>query len=135
MDNIQKFLADVDKIKKHDRADNGGNYSGERVCKKVCDLFSANNRSLGELGASFADYWMQTYVLKSSDMTNEPSSENLDKLASFQSLLDGDEEGTKSLSDSDFKELCDLVNYEAEDLPIDVLNDLMTIFVDKRALK
>lgn len=135
MDNIQKFLADVEKIKKHDRADNGGRYDGERVCRKVCDLFSANNRSLGELGASFGDYWMRTYVLPSNDLANEPSAANLDVIAAFQSLLDGDADGTKCLTDADFEALCELVNYEAEDLPIDVLNDLMIIFVDKKALK
>jgi len=135
MDNIQKFLADIDKIKKHDRADNGGNYSGERVCKGICDLFSRNNKELGELGASFADYWMQTYVLSSSDLSREPSDAAIDKIAAFQSLLDGEADGCACLTDDDLKQLCDLVNYEAEDLPLDVLNQLMTIFVDKQALK
>ena len=135
MDDIQKFLADVEKIKKHERADNGGRYDGGRVCRKISELFISNNRSLGELGASFSDYWMQTYVSHSNDPANEPSAANLDKLAAFQSLLDGDADGTSCLTNADFKELCDLVNYEAEDLPLDTLNQLMTIFVDKRALK
>ena len=139
MDSIQKFCSDIDKIMKHDRADNGGNYNGERACRKIGDFFSANNRGVGELGASFADYWMQTYIMTSADISNEPTADNINKLAAMQALLCAGEDGpapddVSCLTTDDWKELCSLVNYEAEDIPLDLLNTLMTVFVDKKAL-
>lgn len=134
MDSIQKFYTDIDKIKKHERADNSGKYDGGRACQKIGDFFCASNRSLGEIGASFADYWMQTYITPSSDPVNEPTDANVEKLAAFQALLEGSTEGTECLTTDDWKELCSLVNCEAEEIPLDLLNDLMTIFVDKKAL-
>lgn len=134
MDNVQKFYSDVDKIKKHDRADNGGNYSGERACQKIKTYFAGNNKSLTELASSFADYWYESYISSSENIENEPTEEHVDKLASMQALLDNEVEDTKSLSKKDFTELCNIVNCEAEDIPLDLLNDLMTIFVDNKAL-
>lgn len=134
MDDIQKFYSDVEKIKKHYRANNGGNYDGAAVCNEICDFFARNNSSLGGLGNAFAGYWMDTYINNSTNLHEEPSAENVDRLAAMQSLLDGSTDYTECLSDSDWHELCSLTNYEAEDLPIEVLNDLMAIFVDKRAL-
>ena len=50
----------------------------------------------------------------------------------MQSLLDNDGQQINNLSDKDLKELCQIVNMEAEDIPIDVLNSLMMIFVDRQ---
>jgi hypothetical protein len=58
---------------------------------------------------------------------------SIDKIGAMQSLLELDLEETKALSDNDWKELCSLTNYEAEDLPLDLLNDLMSIFLEKQA--
>lgn len=134
MDDIQKFYSDIEKIKKHERADNGGNYDGLRVCNTICDFFEKNNSSLAGLGTSFAGYWMDTYINSSEKMEEEPTAEHIDKLAAMQSLLEGSTDYTECLTQDDWKELCSLTNYEAEDLPIEILNDLMIIFVDKKAL-
>jgi len=134
MDNISKFLADIDKIKKHDRAEHNNNYDGERVCLQIQKLFISNNRSFESLAASFADYWMQNYIYASSDIKSEPSQDNINRIAALQSLLENSTDDTDCLTKKDWKELCSLVNMEAEDLPIDLLNDLMIIFVDHQAL-
>lgn len=132
MDNIQKFLSDAEKIKKHYRAEHPGKYSGTAVCEQICNLFIRNNRTYEQLAAAFAQYWMDTYILGSADQESLPTSENLDTLAAMQSLLDNDSQQINALSDKDLKELCQIVNMEAEDIPIDVLNSLMMIFVDRQ---
>ena len=100
MDNTQKLLSDIDKLKKHYRAEHNNEYDGEAVCKKI----------------------------------NEPSEENLARLAAMQSLLEGETEGTECLTDDDWHELCELVNEDAAELPLDALNNMMAIFVDKQSL-
>ena len=44
------------------------------------------------------------------------------------------EEDVKFLSREDWKSLCQLTNYEADSLPLDLLNSMMSVFVDKQAL-
>ena len=47
-------------------------------------------------------------------------------------------EGTRQLEDKlsaeDWSELCETVKYEAQDMPIDMLNDMMAVFLEKGAL-
>ena len=134
MTDLQKFFADSDRIKKRDRADNGGAYSAERATEKIIELFVSNNSGLGTLPDSFADYWKKSCIDVSADLENEPTRENMDKLGAMQSVLDGTTDFTECLSDDDWKELFALTNYEAEDLPEDVLEKMMMIFVEKQAL-
>lgn len=133
MDAIQKFYSDIEKIKKHARA--SSSYNGEEVCKEVCTFFEKENKAMPSLAKSFSDYWMQTYILNSADLEKEPSNANIDKLAAMQSLLNSSDENTECLTDSDWKELCSLVNYEAEDLPLENLSFMMSLFLEKQALK
>lgn len=135
MDNIQKFYSDVEKLKKHYRANNSS-YNGEAVCRQVQDLFAKNTRGMGSLGDSFSEYWLNTYILNSPNINEEPTAESTEKLCAMLSLLENsdDPKDTEALTKQDWKELCSLVNLEAEDLPIDLLNDLMIKFVDKQAL-
>ena len=133
MTDLQKFFADADRIKKHERADNGGSYDAVRATEKIIALFVSNNPNMGTLPDSFADYWKKTYIDSSANLENEPTSENLDKLGAMQSLLDGETFSTECLSNDDWKELCSLSNFEAEDLPMEALEKMMMIFVDKQA--
>ena len=134
MDSLQKFYSDAEKIKKHERA--SGSYSAGKVCEQIKELFERNNRSQGDLAASFSDYWLEEYINSSTDFENEPSDEHLDKLIAFQALLEmsQDERDTECLTKKDWKELCSLVNLEADELDLDLLNSLMTVFVSKGAL-
>ena len=44
MNDIQKFQADIKRIIKHDRADNGGVYDGVRASKTIAELFISSNK-------------------------------------------------------------------------------------------
>ena len=133
MTNIQKFYSDIEKIKKYERAQNPQSYDGEKVSLEIKSLFIKNNFSIKALAESFADYWFENYIRSSADIKSEPSDNSIDKIGAMQSLLELDLEETKALSHNDWKELCSLTNYEAEDLPLDLLNDLMSIFLEKQA--
>jgi hypothetical protein len=78
-------------------------------------------------------YWEKTYIYTSSDIQNEPTENNLNKLSSMLAFLSNSDENQELLTQEDWKELSELVNYEAEDLPLDVLQDLMGILVSKGA--
>ncbi len=133
MDSISKFISDIEKIKKHERSEHSSNYNGERVCLDIKKLFISNNRNIESLASSFADYWLQNYIYTSSDLKNEPTATNIDRIIALESILENSTDDTDCLTNEDWKELCSLVNMEAEDLPLDLLNDLMIIFVDKQA--
>ena len=135
MNDIEKFLSDVKRIKKHDRADNGGLYDPIRVCKSISELLQKKYSSdFADLPYSIVEYWQNTYILSSGDLQNEPSDEHLEKLASMVSFLEGNIHDTESLSESDWKEIADCVKWQAEDIEIDKLSSLMTILVEKKAL-
>lgn len=136
MDSIQKFYSDIEKMKKYHRSQNPGRYDGQAVCNQVAELFESNNRNAGALAHSFAEYWLNTYIMNSTQLEEEPTLQNQDKLAAMQSLLETseDQKDYEALTPEDWKELCQLTKYEAEDLPIDLLNDLMMIFVNTQGL-
>lgn len=133
MDNIQKLISDIEKIKKHYYAEHSNNYDGEKVCSQIKDLFAKSNRNLNIVAESFAEHWYDKYIASSVDIKNEPSQDNINRLAALQSIIDGEPEYTELLEDDDWKSLCETVSAEAEDIPIDTLNSLMSIFLDKKA--
>ncbi|MGP1587084.1 MAG: hypothetical protein ACTTHG_01935 [Treponemataceae bacterium] len=133
MTNIDKFYADIQRIKKHYRAENGY-YSGMEVCKQITDLFVSYNKDLGGLPYSIGEYWISNYIEKSKDIQNEPCDQNLDWLISILCFLNGKLEATQSLPKKDWKAIQEFINYEAETLPIGVLTDLMSILVEKKAI-
>ena len=133
MIDLQKFFADVERIKKRERAEHSDSYNSARVVESVIELFVSNNRDMTSLASSFADYWQKTYIDTSSQIEEEPTRENIDRLGAMQSLLDGESFATECLSDEDWKELSSLANFEAEDIPMEVLEKMMMIFVDHGA--
>ena len=137
MTNIDKFLADIQRVIKHDRADNGGRYDGARACRRIADLFAQNNRDVADLARSLADYWLNTYVLSSADLENEPSEENRQRLSAFQYFLDGEAEGQEAfqaLTADDWETLRDFVNDEAETMDLDRLQNMMSIVLENGGL-
>ncbi len=140
MDIIEKFYADIDRIKKHDRLDNGGDYDPTRTCKTICKHFAQLNKDLSPLPESIADYWFETYIIKSTNIKAEPTEKNITWLGATLCLLEGDffhqanDTEKEALSFDDWKEICTLVNCEAEDLPIEVLSSLMSVFTEKKVL-
>ncbi len=140
MDIIEKFYADVKRIVKHDRANNAGNYDGQRASKEVSKHFISLYRDLGELPCAIADYWEQTYIALSEKPTEEPSEKNITWLAASLALLEGNffelasDQEKEAFTKDDWKELCEMVNYEAEDLPLDMLTSLMSVFTEKKVI-
>ena len=135
MSDVSKFLSDIQRIKKHVRADNGGNYDGNKVCEQISRLFERNNRNVQDLAVSLSDYWFNTYVLASSDLANEPSEENMNRITAFQYFLDGDgEEDYSILTADDWETLRDFANDCAEDIDLDTLQGMMTIILNNGAL-
>lgn len=133
MTDIRKFLADVEKSKKICRQNNGSNYDYYKVAEDIRKHFNRASSCPTELPNTIFGYWENQYILNSPDLSYEPSSENLDKLAAMLAFLDNSDEMEELLTDDDWKEIGDLVGYEAEDLPIDILQDLMKILVDHGA--
>lgn len=133
MTDIRKFLADVQKSKKMCRQNNSGNYDYYKVADQIRKNFCRATSCPTELPDTIFGYWENQYVLCSPDLQNEPSDANLDKLAAMLAFLGNSDELQELLTDEDWQEIGDLVGYEAEDLPIDILQDLMKILVDHNA--
>lgn len=136
MDSTQKLLSDIQKIRKHYRAEHPDftAASADELCRQIARLFERTNRHAIDLAAPFADYWYNRYIKNSPEPQNEPTALHEQKLAAMQSLLDNDMEGTEVLEPEDWKELCAITSAQAQDLDLDLLNSLMSVFVDKQAL-
>ncbi len=136
MTTIDKFLSDIQKTIKYDRANNGGHYDAKRACTQIAKLFATNNRNLGSLAVSVGDYWLNTYILSSADLASEPSEENISKIKAFQSFCDSEEDADYSvLTADDWETLRDFVDDEAETLDLDSLQNMMSIILDNGALE
>ena len=133
MTDINKFLSDVEKIQKHDRQNNGGKSDYNRVKNDLRRLFERNAAAVGELADSVFEYWENEYIYRSADLDWEPNEDNRNRLAAYLAFLENSDEYQELISDDDWNELGRLVNFEAEDLDVDVLQDLMKILVSKGA--
>ena len=133
MTDINKFLSDVEKIQKHDRQNNGGKSNYDRVKGDLRRLFERYATAVGELADSVFEYWENEYIYRSADLAWEPNEDNRNRLAAYLAFLENSDEYQELISDDDWNELGRLVNFEAEDLDVDVLQDLMKILVSKGA--
>lgn len=134
MTDLGKFYADVQRCLKHERADHNGNYDGLRASRAIEKLFVSCNRGLENLTEPLAEYWEQTYILKSNKIEEEPQKANIDWLANMFALIDGELTADQNFSKKDWEEINDIVNAEAEDLPMDVLSSIMSTLVDRKIL-
>lgn len=133
MTDIGKFLSDIQRIKKHDRQNNGGNPDYNRIFRDLNSLFLRSTSCPADLARSVFEYWENEYIFNSQNQKEEPSEENSQKLAAMLAFLEDSDEFQNLLTQKDWQELRDLVNYEAEDLPVDVLQSLMRVLVEKGA--
>ena len=130
MTDIQKFSSDVKKIIKMNRFQDGS-LNLEDTCEKIIQQFERASSVPASLSGSVASYWKTTYIDTSNEQENEPTQEHLDVLSGFLSFLENSDENFDLISNSDWKELSELVNCEAETLPIEILQQLMSILVEK----
>ena len=133
MTDIGKFLSDIQRIKKHDRQNNGGNPDYNRIFRDLNSLFLRSTSCPADLARSVFEYWENEYVFNSQNQKEEPSEENSQKLTAMLAFLEDSDEFQSVLTQKDWQELRDLINYEAEDLPVDILQSLMRVLVEKGA--
>lgn len=133
MTDIGKFLSDIQRIKKHDRQNHSGNPDYNRIFRDLNSLFLRSTSCPADLARSVFEYWENEYIFNSQNQKEEPSEENSQKLAAMLAFLEDSDEFQNLLTQKDWQELRDLVNYEAEDLPVDVLQSLMRVLVEKGA--
>lgn len=133
MTDIGKFLSDIQRIKKHDRQNHSGNPDYNRIFRDLNSLFLRSTSCPADLARSVFEYWENEYVFSSQNQKEEPSEENSQKLAAMLAFLEDSDEFQNLLTQKDWQELRDLVNYEAEDLPVDILQSLMRVLVEKDA--
>jgi len=134
MSNISKFYTDVQRIIKHDRADHAGKYDGMRASMAVAKLFGQKTTGFAELPQTITNSWLSPYINKSQNIQAEPSEKHLDWLAKAFALLMGEFENDMNFSTTDWKELASMTDCEAEDLPLDVLSYLMSLFVSHKII-
>ncbi|OJF76273.1 MAG: hypothetical protein BKP49_07285 [Treponema sp. CETP13] len=134
MSTIDKFQADTLRIIKHDRADNNGNYSGLRASKAVANYFEKKTEGLASLPQSITNFWLKKYIETSSNIEQEPTEKNVYWLVKVLALLQGEFEPDMDFSKADWKELATMTNYEAEDLPLEILSDLMGEFTSRKII-
>ena len=131
---IEKFQSDLNRTIKYARQENGGKPNAQKACKDAVSLFLRSTSVPGSLPASLAEYWERTYIDESADPAEEPTSENVDRLCALLAFLEGADEFEDVLNGDDYHMLGELVNYEAEDLPIEKLQYMMGVVVSKGAL-
>lgn len=129
MTDIRKFVTDLEKIKKIFRQNNSGKWDYNKLQKDIRNLFERSTSCPTGLPASIFEYWENQYIYKSADLGEEPTSDNINKLAAFLAFLENTDEYQELITDEDWEEIGPLVNYEAEDLPVDILQNLMMILV------
>ena len=133
MTDIGKFLSNIQRIKKNDRQNNSGNPDYNRIFRELNSLFLRSTSCPADLARSVFEYWENEYIFNSQNQKEEPSEENSQKLAAMLAFLEDSDEFQSVLTQKDWQELGDLVNYEAEDLPVDILQSLMRVLVEKGA--
>lgn len=132
---IEKFLADIKRIMKYDRANNGGHYDGKRASTEIARLFERNNPNLGALSSSLSEYWLNTYILSSENLDEEPSEDNIRRIKAFQSFIDDiDDEDLDILSADDLDNLKNFINESQEEIDLTTLENMMSILLDRGAI-
>lgn len=133
MTDIGKFLSDFEKIKKHARQAKGTDITYNDIQNDLRNLFERSTTCPTDLPGSIYEYWENTYIFNEPDLTWQPDEEKINKLGAFLGFLDNSDEDQDLISNQDWQEIGQLVNYEAEDLPVDILQDLMMILVSHGA--
>ncbi len=132
MTNVEKFFTDVKRIIKNER-NSDGVLDLEKCCAKIINFFERQSTVPSSLAGSVATYWKTTYIDKSEEVQNEPTEEHIEILCGFLSFLENTDENYDLISDEDWRELSEFVNCEAETLPLEVLQQLMAVLVEKNA--
>lgn len=134
MTDVEKFISDVAKLKKMDRHDHNNENDYNRLSNPLCDLFAKSSQVEKSLAGTIFDYWEKNYIWNQADLSEVPSDQDIAKLAAFLAFLNNSDENSELVTQEDWENMAELVNYEAEDMDIGKLTELMAILVDHHAL-
>ena len=123
MNKSEKFSADLKRIKKANRS--GAAFNLNAALADIERLFTGQNAQCSALASSLFDWWKNEWA-----RGPELEDSALEKLAAVNSFLN-EEEDTDALDQDDWKRIKDEVGYEAENLPLDLLSQMMKTIVSK----
>ena len=129
MTSIQKFRTDIQKLIKHYRAEHS-KFNIDELSNQIINFFERESTCPNTLSGAVAQYWKEEFI----DTSADPTIENINILGAMLSFLEATDEDEDLLTDQNWKDLAELVTYEAEDLPIDILQALMSTLVRKDAI-
>lgn len=133
MTNTDKFLADIKRVVKRYRS-GSTQYDGVECSRQVAKLFCSYHKDLGDLPESIVQYWMDSYILKSPNLAEEPTLSSQSWLADVLEFLAREESQFNFITREDWMVLRDFVSYEAEELPMEMLSSLMGILLERGVL-
>ncbi|MDR3312114.1 MAG: hypothetical protein LBS64_03155 [Spirochaetaceae bacterium] len=128
-----KFAADVRRLIKRDREEQGGS-APLRVCRKIADLFAASapEPALAGLARSIGAYWLAASADYTTESREFSPRDRIDWLCEALEFLELEGENTSTvIPQRDWIEIRDLVSQEADGLPLEILLGMMQILVTK----
>ena len=131
MTEIGKFVADVGSMMKHARSAGGNSVRYADVSSDLRRLFVRASGCPGGLPESVFGFWEGEYASDAPDGILSDSAR--EKLAALLAFIAGSDEYRDVLDGNDWSTLARLVNYEAEELPLDMLNSMMSALVENGA--
>lgn len=125
MTKSEKFSADLKRIKKANRS--ASYFDMNAALAQIERLFTGQNSHCKGLASSLFDWWRNEWA-------RGPELEDsvLDKLCAVNAFLN-EEDDCAALGQDDWKKIKDEVGYEAENLPLDLLSQMMQTIVSKNA--
>ena len=135
MTETEKLITDLKKAVKFARSADGS-LDYYKVNDELAKLFERSSDSSKSLANAIFDYWEKEHVTSSKSFVegNEPTEDNIRLLGAFNAFLNKSDELEELVSNEDWREIGVLVNYEAEDMEIGELTELMSILVDHGAI-
>lgn len=134
MTETEKLITDLKKAVKFARAADGS-LDYYKVNDELASLFEKSSHTSKSLANAVFDYWEKEHVVNSQDfIEGELSESNLNLLGAYNAYLNKSDEFEDLISQDDWHEIGVLVNYEAEDMDIDELTQLMSVLLDHGAI-
>lgn len=126
MNNFDKFASEIHKTASRSAQNQRGSMT---LAQDLAHLFEIWTRDIQSLGHLFAQYWLDSYAI---DLNNPDALEaSLTWLKQAYALLSCEFSKDMDFSEKDWYELKEIVTSEAEDLDLDLLTNLLTIFVER----
>ncbi|ULQ60894.1 hypothetical protein K7I13_06430 [Brucepastera parasyntrophica] len=123
---LDKFHSDANKICKH-MSPAGG--SGNGAAQELARLFLSYTKQYGNIGYDLITYWNGKYDRGLADPQTAAAA--IDWLTNALALLSGEFTKEMDFPDADWMEIRDCITAEADNLDIDLLTSIMSVFVER----